>query len=123
MFPLKQSTQTTVVIGPFLDKTDGVTEEAGLAGVSSEISKDGAAFGAGPVLGVYDSDGWYPITLTAANLGTVGALTVKVHDAATHLPVWLHCWVYPANVYDSMQTGAASLNVGTVTSAPAGEFA
>ena len=102
---LKQSTQVVVLMGPFLDKTDGVTEEAGLAGVGTEISKAGAAFGAGPVLGTLDSDGWYPITLTTTHTNTLGDLTIKVHDAATHLPVWAHFTVIPANAFDGMVSG------------------
>lgn len=103
---LKQSTAATVMLGPFLDKADGVTEEAGLAGAGTEISKAGAAFGAGPVLGTLDSDGWYPISLTTTHTNTLGDLTVKVHDAATHLPVWAHFSVLPANAYDSMVSGS-----------------
>ena len=103
---LKQSTQVVVMVGPFLDKTDGVTEEAGLAGVGTELSKAGAAFGAGPVLGTLDSDGWYPITLTTTHTNTLGDLTIKVHDAATHLPVWAHFTVIPANAYDAMVSGS-----------------
>ena len=102
---LKQSTQVVVMVGPFLDKTDGVTEEAGLAGVGTELSKAGAAFGAGPVLGTLDSDGWYPITLTTTHTNTLGDLTIKVHDAATHLPVWAHFTVLPANAFDGMVSG------------------
>ena len=94
------------MVGPFLDKTDGVTEEAGLAGVGTELSKAGAAFGAGPVLGTLDSDGWYPITLTTTHTNTLGDLTIKVHDAATHLPVWAHFTVIPANAFDAMVSGS-----------------
>jgi len=104
---LKQSTQVVVQVGPFLDKTDGLTEETGLAGAGTELSKAGAAFGAGPVLGTHDSDGWYPITLTTTHTNTLGTLQLKVHDAATHLPVWKEFEVLAANVYDSLY-GAAT---------------
>ena len=36
---LKQSTQITVMVGPFVDKTDGVTAEAGLAGNGSGLAQ------------------------------------------------------------------------------------
>lgn len=104
---LKQSTEVTKLIGPFLDNADGVTEETGLADAATEISKDGAAFGAGPVLGTHDSDGWYPIVLTTTHTNTIGDLMVKIHDAATHLPVWAEFHVLAANVYDSL-FGAAT---------------
>lgn len=108
---LKQSTAATVLLGPFLDKTDGVTEESGLATTGTEISKAGGAFAAGPTLGTHDSDGWYPISLTTTHTNTLGDLTVKVHDAATHLPVWAHFTVLPANVYDSLVAGSDALQV------------
>jgi len=105
---LRQSTQADRRIGPFLDKTDGVTEETGLAGAGTEVSKEGAAFGAGPVLGTHDSDGWYPITLTTTHTNTVGELAVKVHDAATHLPVWVHFTVLEEAVYDAIFAASAA---------------
>ena len=103
---LKQSTAVTVLLGPFLDRTDGYTEEAGLATTATEISKAGAAFGAGPALGTHDSDGWYPIALTTTHTNTLGDLTVKCHDNATHLPVWAHFTVLPANAFDGIVSGS-----------------
>ena len=103
---LKQSTAVTVLLGPFVDKTDGVTEEVGLATTGTEISKAGGAFGAGPVLGTHDSDGWYPISLTTTHTNTLGDLTIKGHDNATHLPVWMHFTVLPANSYDALVSGS-----------------
>jgi hypothetical protein len=100
-FWLKQSTQIIARFGPFLDKTDGVVEEVGLAGNGTEISKNHAAFGTGPTLGTHDADGWYPITLTTTHTDTLGPLTVKSHDSAVHLPVWLEFLVVPANIWDS----------------------
>lgn len=84
---LRQSTEITLRIGPFLDATDGKTEETGLAGNGTEIAKAGGAFGAGPVLGEHDADGYYPVTLTTTHTNTLGAMRLKSHDAA-HLPVW-----------------------------------
>ncbi len=103
---LKQSTAVTVLLGPYIDKTDGFTEETGLAGAGTEISKAGAAFGAGPVLGTHDSDGWYPISLTTTHTNTLGDLTIKGHDNATHLPVWMHFTVLPANSFDALVSGS-----------------
>ncbi len=97
---LKLSTQVVEMLGCFVDKTDGVTEEAGLAGTGTEISKAGAAFGAGPVLGTYDSDGYYPVTLTTTHTNTLGSLVIKVNDAATHLPVWHEFTVVSAAFFD-----------------------
>lgn len=103
---LKQSTAATVMFGPFVDKTDGVTAETGLASAATEISKAGGAFGAGPTLGTHDSDGWYPISLTTTHTNTLGDLTIKGVDDATHLPVWAHFTVLPANAYDALVSGS-----------------
>ena len=110
---LKQSTAVTVLLGPFVDKTDGVTEETGLASTGTELSKAGGAFAAGPTLGTHDSDGWYPVALTTTHTNTLGALVIKVHDSATHLPVWQEHMVLTANVYDSLVGGTDVLDVST----------
>lgn len=113
MIPLRQSTEQVIPLGPFLDKTDGVTEETGLAGTGTEIRKVGGSFGTGPVLGTHDSEGWYPVTLTTSHTDTLGLLTLKVHDSATHLPVWKDCYVYPPAVFDALFAGTSALKVPT----------
>jgi len=108
MQPLRQSTQIVVKIGPFLDATDGVSEETGLAGGGTELSKSpGAAFGAGPTLGTHDAEGWYPITLTTTHTDTVGRLVVKSHNSGTHLPVWHEFYVYEEAVFDQLYAASA----------------
>lgn len=104
---VRQSTARTVMLGPFLDKTDGVTEEVGLAGGGTELSKNGATFGAGPTLGTHDSEGYYPISLSTSHTDTVGSLLIKSHDSATHLPVWQRCIVLEEAVYDAMYAASA----------------
>ena len=105
---LRQSTQVVVKLGPYLDKTDGVTEEVGLVGAGTEISKEpGAAFGAGPTLGTHDAEGWYPVTLTTTHTNTVGRLVIKGHDPATHLPVWHEFTVVEEAVYDQLFAASA----------------
>src|SRR3990172_4125418 len=106
--PLRQSTQVIIPIGPFLDKTDGVTEETGLVGVATEICKADGSFAAGPVLGTHDAEGWYPITLTTTHTNTLGSLAIKVHDSATHLPVWERFHVIPAHAFDSLYDAAGT---------------
>jgi len=108
---LKQSTAATVLVGPFVDKDDGITEEAGLASTATELSKAGGAYATGPTLGTLDSDGWYPVALTTSHTDTLGELLLKVHDSATHLPVWRSCTVLAAQVFDSLQAGTDLLQV------------
>lgn len=107
---LKQSTTITVKMGPFLDKTDGVTEETGLTpGV--EVSKNGGAFAArnSATAVSHDAEGWYGVELNATDTGTLGRLQVKAQDAANHLPVWHEFMVVPANAYDSLVGGTDTL--------------
>ncbi len=105
---LRQSTEQVVMLGPFLDKTDGVTEETGLGGGGTEISKDGGAYGTGPVLGTHDSEGEYPVTLTTTHTDTVGILKIKSYLAATHLPVWHEFTVVEEAVYDALYAASAA---------------
>ncbi len=105
---LRLSTAQTERIGPFLDATDGVTEETGLGSPPTELSKDGGAFAAGPT-GTHDAEGWYSVALTATHTNTRGSLVIKSHDAATHLPVWHEFQVMPADIYDALVSGTEKM--------------
>jgi hypothetical protein len=100
---LKQSTTVTIQMGPFLDKTDGVTEETGLT-PAIEVSKGGAAFAArnSATAVSHDAEGWYRVELNPTDTATLGTMIVKAQDSANHVPVWHEFMVLPANVYDSM---------------------
>jgi len=112
---LKQSTAVTVMIGEFLDDTDGKTAEGGLTLTSSDIylSKNGGAYTAKNEASSATSDvnlpGWYTCPLNDTDTGTVGILQLAVHVSGA-LPVWDAWMVVPANVYDSMM-GTDLLNV------------
>lgn len=103
MLLLKQSTTVTIKMGPFLDKTDGVTEETGLT-PAVEVSKNGGAFAArnSATAVSHDAEGWYGVELDATDTGTLGRLQVKAQASATHLPVWHEFMVVTANFYDSV---------------------
>lgn len=117
---LRQSTQVIARLGPFLDRTDAYTEEAGLAGTGTEISKNHGAFGAGPVLGTHDSDGWYPITLTTSHTDTLGCFIVKCHDNATHLPVWREFEVVNTALFDAVMASSGGAIPNAVAGAAGG---
>lgn len=112
---LKQSTTITLKMGPFLDKTDGVTEETALS-PAVELSKNGGAFAArsSATAITHDAGGWYAVEVNATDTNTLGRLQVKSDDAATHLPVWHEFMVVPANVYDSLIGGSDQLQVDTI---------
>jgi hypothetical protein len=94
---LKQSTAVVICFGPFLDKTDGVSLKAGLAGALDHastgimLSKNGGALTirhATVTASTYDAHGCYRVTLDAMDTGALGNLRVIYTDATTCLPVW-----------------------------------
>ena len=105
---LRQSTEVTEMVGPFLDATNGKDEEEGEASTATRISKNGAAYAAGPVLGTHDEDGWYPITLTTSHTDTVGRLKLKCQDPTTFLPVWVEYQVIETAIYDALFADSAT---------------
>jgi hypothetical protein len=117
---LKQSTQTNVRVGPFVDATNGVTPETGVTlssadqaellkeGSGATVDISGATWAA--ITGV---GGWYDLTLTTSHTDTLGKLVVIVQDESVCLPVWKEYMVVPANVYDSLVSGTDLLDVNT----------
>ncbi len=103
---LRQSTIQSIRFGPFLDATDGVTEEEALTITQAlrRISKDGAAYAASSETGnsTHDSDGWYFDDFTVADTDTVGELLLNVQDPATFLPFWKSWWVLPQVIFDAL---------------------
>jgi len=131
---LKQSTAKVVSFGPFLDKTDGVTEETGLvsaldhATTGIKLSKNGGALTirhATVTATTYDAYGMYRVTLDTTDTNTLGTLRMAFNEAATCLPVWQDFMILPANVYDSLVSGSDLIDVsmtqilGTAVSTPA----
>lgn len=111
---LRQSTAQTVKLGPFLDSSDGDTEEAGLSIEQADIrvSKDGGAFAQtnNTAGATHDEKGWYGIPLDSTDTSTLGELVVHVHVSGA-LPVWGKWQVVPANVYDALVSGSDKLQV------------
>lgn len=107
---LRQSTASqAVVIGPFVDSTDGNTAETGLTIDASDIrlSKNGAnivAKNSGG--GTHDELGYYTITLDATDTNTVGRLQLMVHVAGA-LPVYHEFEVLEEAVYDALYASSA----------------
>lgn len=111
---LKQSTAVTFRAGPFVDRTDGYTFEAGetIAQADIQISKNGGAFAqtsAGSPTTTYDAKGHYQLPLTTTDTNTLGLLRVMIDKTANCLPVWHDFMVVPANVYESLITGVEFL--------------
>jgi hypothetical protein len=116
---LKFQTPVTLRIGPFLDITDGVTEEESLAGGGIERAREGEAFAprSDTTATVHDAEGWYSCVLNATDTGLVGSLIVKAHSVGTHLPVWHEFMVLPAVSYDTLVLGTDIFDVNVTAMA------
>ena len=124
---LRQNTATRITVGPFLDKTDGITPEVALTVTSEKLTlvvDDGgvptlvldtaptASGGANDMVHITgDEAGLYDLELAAANVNYVGRALLALTDAATHCPVFHEFTILPANVYDSLIGGSDLLQV------------
>jgi len=106
---IKQSTAHTFLLGPFVDKTDGVTAETGLATAMDNattgirLSKNGGnmADRSDSTAPVHDEDGFYTIVLNTTDTNTLGVLKVEYSEVATALPAWETFSVVTANYWDT----------------------
>jgi hypothetical protein len=116
---LKQSIQVVVRIGPFVDVGDGFTPETAVTltgggdpADEAELMKAGGGasvdISARTWTGVSGCDGWYDLTLTTADTGTVGDLTVVVQNDSLHLPVHARFQVIEEAIYDSLYGASAA---------------
>lgn len=117
---LRQSTAVTKKFGPFLDDTDGVTEETGLTISQADIrlSKNGGniAQSNNATGATHDELGYYGVPLDTTDTGTLGSLKVMIHESGA-LPVWKEFMVVPADVYDSLVLGTDVLQMGLANDA------
>lgn len=118
---LRTNTACRVTVGPFFDKTDGVTPETALTVTSCKLTlmvDDGnvptlvldtaptASGGANDMVHVTGDDaGFYDLELAAGNVNYLGRAMLAITDAATHCPVFHEFMIVPAMVYDSMFLG------------------
>ena len=108
---LKQSTASQeVMLGPFLDDTDGATAETmSLANTDIKISKAGADFANKNSGGGTDkTNGFKLITLDATDTATVGELVISCKMSGA-LPVFKFCWVLEEAIYDAIYAPSATL--------------
>lgn len=111
MFFLRQSTASqSVLIGPFVDSTDGNTAETGLTVDAADIrlSKNGANIvGKNSGGGTHDELGYYTITLDATDTDTVGRLQLMVHESGA-LPVYHEFQVVEEALFDGLFAASAA---------------
>lgn len=127
---LRTNTATRVTIGPFYDKTDGVTPEIALTVTNCQLTLvvddagvptlvlDAAATASGGdndmVHVTSDAAGFYDLELTAAQLNYLGRAMLAITDAANHCPVFHEFMIIPANVYDALVLGTDYLQADSV---------
>lgn len=108
---LKQSTAVDVLIGPFVDSTDGDTEETGLTIAQADVrlSKNGqtGAQKSDVTTCAHDADGFYNCELDATDTDTVGQLTLYVHVAGA-LAVRHDYHVIEEAIYDALYGASAA---------------
>lgn len=130
---LKQSTSTVIPMGPFVDKTDGVTLKADGTTITDidhastgifliKNGGTGAIRHATVTASVADAYGMMLVTLDTTDTNTLGRLRVSYAKAATYLPVWEDFQVLPATMFDSLVTGSGGAIPSAVAGASGGLF-
>ncbi len=116
---LKQSTAVDVLIGPFVDITDGATAETGES-PAVKLSKNGQTLGAknDATTPVHDADGYYNCEFDGTDTNTVGTMVTSITASASALPVRHEFQVVEEDVYEFLYaTGStADANIATILS-------
>ncbi len=124
---LRTNTAARITVGPFFDKTDGVTPETSITVTSCKLTlmvdtanvptlildtAPTASGGSNDMVHVTGDDaGFYDLELAAADVNYLGRAMLAVTDAAVHCPVFHEFMILPANVYDSFVLGTTFLPV------------
>ncbi len=105
MIFVKQSTAVDVVIGPFVDDTDGKTAETALtlSQADCQLMKNGGAAAQknDATSATHLANGHYKVPLNTTDTGTLGVLRLSIHETGA-LPCFIDMMVMPANVWDSL---------------------
>lgn len=123
---LRTNTATRVTIGPFLDKTDGITPKVALTVTSEKLTfvvdtagvptlvldtAPTASGGANDMVHITgDDSGYYDLELAAADVNYLGRAKLSLNDVATHCPVFHEFLIVPAMIYDSIILGTDRLD-------------
>ena len=116
---LKQSTAVDVIIGPFVDNTDGDTEETALTinAADVKLSKNGQTLaGKSDVTAcAHDANGMYNCELDSTDTNTVGTMVIFVHVSGA-LAVRHELQVVEEVVYDALYGASATGPLQSTTS-------
>jgi hypothetical protein len=141
---LRTNTAVIITVGPFYDKTDGVTIETALTITNERITLTadtddgsaptnvldniaGATSGTSNDLNYISGNdaGMMQLELSAANTNRLGRMFLSITDAANHVPIFHEFMVLPAMIYDAFIAGTDVLDasmtqiLGTAVSTPA----
>lgn len=129
MIFLKTNTATIITVGPFYDKTDGVTPKTGLTITNERIHMSADTYDGNAPTIILDNvtgsttgdnalnyisgadSGKMQLALTAANLNRIGRCQLEILDAANHVPVFHDIVILPTVVFDSLFAGSDKLQV------------
>jgi len=140
---LRTNTAVIITVGPFYDKTDGVTIETALTITNERITLTadtdagsaptnildnvtGATSGTANDLNYITGNdaGMMQLELAAADVNRVGRMFLSITDAANHVPVFHEFMVLPAMIYDAFVLGTDVLDasvtqwLGTAAATP-----
>ena len=126
---LRTNTAVMVTVGPFYDKTDGVTIETALTITNEKITLTadtdagsaptnildnvtGATSGTANDLNYITGNdaGLMQLELAAADVNRLGRMFLSITDAANHVPVFHEFMVLPAMIYDAFVLGTDVLD-------------
>ncbi len=123
---LRQSTATTIILGPFVDNADGATTETGLTISQADIrvSKNGAAFAQknDTNAATHMENAQYACALNTTDTNTLGWLRVSVYESGA-LIWWQDYQVVTQNWWDSkystdrLQVHVDEMTAGIITNA------
>ncbi len=134
---LRTNTAVLVTVGPFYDKTDGVTIETALTITNERITLTADTDGGSAPTNILDNvtgatsgtsndlnyisgndAGMMQLELSAADTNRVGRMMLSITDAANHVPVFHEFMVMPALVYDTFfaASGGATFPAATLAS-------
>ncbi len=124
---LRTNTATRITVGPFLDKTDGITPEVAITVTSEKLTfvvdtagvptlildtAPTASGGANDMVHITgDDSGFYDLELATADVNYLGRAMLSLNDVATHLPVFHEFMILPAVIYDAMILGTDLFDV------------
>jgi hypothetical protein len=126
---LRTNTAVIITVGPFYDKTDGVTIETALTITNERITLTADTDAGSAPTNILDNvtgataatandlnyitgndAGLMQLELAAADVNRLGRMFLSITDAANHVPVFHEFMVLPAMIYDAFVLGTDVLD-------------